>query len=198
MIMARLAALISVLAFTASTAYAADVYRNELAGIQLRTPPGWHLVDPALNLKAFKSLKFDERELRTAQRGYSSKLLCILNKYPPSFRGLNPTLKIDSKPAEGKTPMEMMTSLVPLFQRSLRQLVVVRAPTEVTLGGVTGAYFQGTYQVQTRRNSYPTSSELWILPHRGGFLVIGVNTLQDEKDGARQEMLEALSSLELF
>jgi len=198
MIMARLAALVLTLVSALSTSYAADVYRNELAGFQLSTPPGWHVVDPALNLKTVKSQKLNDEQQRAELRKYSSRLLLILSKYPPSFRGLNPTLKIDLKPSEGKTPMAMMESLIPVFQKGFKQFKIVQVPSEATLGGVTGAYFQGTYQLVVRRSSYPAASEMWILPHQGGFLVIGANTSQAEKDGARQEMLDAVSSLALF
>jgi hypothetical protein len=68
----------------------------------------------------------------------------------------------------------------------------------VSVSGLAGAYVRVHYTLQTAENaSFPTASELWIVPRGDFFFMIGAGTRQDEKTGTRAEIASIIQSVKI-
>lgn len=79
----------------------------------------------------------------------------------------------------------------------VKDVVLVQAPTEVMVAGVASGHARIHYTMELADGrSFPTASELWIVPRGDYFFMIGAGTRQDEKTGTRAEIQGILNSIQ--
>jgi hypothetical protein len=98
----------------------------------------------------------------------------------------------------GMPPQELIKLVLPQFQKLFKDFVLAQPPTTVAVAGIPSAYARIHYTMELPDGrSYPTASELWIVPHGDYFFLIGAGTRQDEKTGTRAEIQAILSTLRI-
>ena len=75
---------------------------------------------------------------------------------------------------------------------------MVQEPTDTKVGKLPAAYMRINYSLAIPDGrTFPTASELWIVPRGEYFFMIGAGTRQDGKTGSREEIAKILSNVEL-
>lgn len=179
----------------------AEVFSNPTAGFQMNKPDDWHYVTAAQNLENIKALKLSDEEFHAAMQKYATAPLVAIAKYKEPFDDVNPSFKANIKPygqLKGKKPQDLITMLVPQFERAFKNFQLVQVPTEVVVSGIPSAYARMNYVMETPDGrSFPITSELWIVPRGDYFFMLGAGTRQDEKTGTRKEIESILSSVKI-
>src|SRR5574341_401976 len=132
---------------------------------------------------------------------YATAPLVAMMKYPEPYDDLNPSFKVNIKPfgpLKGKDGKEVISLIMPQFQKMFKDFRVVQAPKDVNVAGFKAAYARINYSLQTPDGRiFPTTSELWIVPRGDYFFVIGAGTRQDEKNGSRKEIERIMKSIKI-
>jgi hypothetical protein len=178
-----------------------DLFKSPTAGLQLTKPAAWHYITAAENLANLENAKLNDEELRSALQKYATAPLVAMTKFPEPFDDLNPSLKVNIKPygtLKGKSPQDIIGLLLPQFQKAFEEFALVQPPTEVTVSGIKSAYVRINYTLEIADGrTFPTTSELWIVPRGDYFFMIGAGTRQDEKTGSREEIQSILKSVKI-
>jgi len=178
-----------------------DTFNNPTAGIALSKPAGWHTVSAAQNLENIKAMKLGDAEFHAMMKQYASAPLFAISKYQEPFDDVNPSFKINLKPygqLKGMPATELIKLILPQFQKTFKDFVLVQAPVEVQVAGIPSAYTRLDYTMELPDGrSFPTSSELWIVPRGDYFFMIGAGTRQDEKTGTRAEIRGILDTIKI-
>lgn len=187
----------------AGTAVAADpgVFSNPTAGLQVTKPAEWSYITAAQNMDNIKAMKLSDEEFHAAMQKYATAPLVAMIKFPEPFEDVNPSFKVNLKPyggLKGKPPQEIISLVVPQFQKAFKDFVLVQPPSEVVVSGIKSAYARMNYTMEIPDGrTFPTTSELWIVPRGDYFFMIGAGTRQDEKTGSREEIQSILKSVKI-
>jgi hypothetical protein len=190
-------------ALSTGTAVAADpsVFINATAGIQVKKPVEWVYISAEQNMDSIKALKLGDDELHAMMQKYVTAPLVVMAKFPEPFDDLNPSFKVNLKPYgifKGKQPQEIMSILVPQFKKIFKDFVIVQPPTEVVVSQITSAYARMNYTIEIPDGrTFPTTSELWIVPYGDYYFMIGAGTRQDGKTGSREEIQSILKTVKI-
>ena len=192
-----------VLTLGAVEALAADsnVFNNPTAGIQLTKPAGWNYLTAAQNMDNIKAMKLNDDEFHAAMKKYATAPLVAITKFAEPFEDVNPSFKINIKPyggLKGMSPQEIINFIVPQFETRFKDFVLDQPPTQVMVSGIKSAYARMNYtMVVSDGRSFPTTSELWIVPRGDYFFIIGAGTRQDEITGSREEIQRILKTVKI-
>ena len=153
------------------------------------------------NLENIKAVKLPDAEFHAAMQKYATAPLVAMMKYPEPYDDVNPSFKVIIKPLgdlKGKSPEELISLSIPQFQRMFKDFVLVQAPTEGAVSGMKSAYARINYTMEIPDGrTFPTTSELWIVPRGDYFFMIGAGTRQDEKTGTRDEIRAILETVKI-
>lgn len=178
-----------------------NVFYNPTAGLQLTKPAEWSYVTAAQNMDNIKAMKLNDKEFHAAMQKYATAPLVAMTKFPEPFEDVNPSFKVKLKPygeLKGKPPQEIINLVVPQFQKTFKDFVLVQPPTEVVVSGIKSAYARMNYTMELPDGrTFPTTSELWIVPRGDYFFMIGAGTRQDGKTGSREEIQSILKTVQI-
>jgi hypothetical protein len=184
-------------------ALAADpgVFSSPTAGLQLTKPAEWSYVTAAQNMDNIRALKLSDEEFHAAMQNYATAPLVAMAKFPEPFEDVNPSFKVNIRPygaLKGTPPQELISLVVPQFQKAFKDFVLVQPPTEAVVSGIESAYARMNYTMEVPDGrTFPTTSELWIVPRGDYFFMIGAGTRQDEKTGSRDEIHDILKTVKI-
>lgn len=198
----RIAALALVLGFGGhASAGQPDVFANPTAGLEVTKPAEWHYVTAARNLENIKAVKLGDEEFHAAMQKYATAPLVAMTKFQEPYDDLNPSFKVNIKPygpLQGIPPAELITMIVPQFKKAFKDFELVQPPIEVEVSGIKSTYARMNYTMEIPDGrSFPTTSELWIVPRGDYFFMLGAGTRQDEKNGTRKEIEAILDTLKI-
>lgn len=188
---------------SAGTVVAADpsVFNNPTAGLQVTKPAEWNYLTATQNMDNIKAMKLSDEEFHAAMQKYATAPLVAMTKFPEPFDDVNPSFKVNIKPygeLKGRPPQEIISLVVPQFQKIFKDFVLVQAPTEVIVSGIKSGYARLNYTMEVPGGrAFPTTSELWIVPRGDYFFMIGAGTRQDEKTGSREEIQSILKTVKI-
>lgn len=178
-----------------------DVYNNPTAGIQVTKPAEWSYLTAAQNLDNIKAAKFNNEEFHAALQKYATAPLVAMTKYPLPFDDINPSFKVNLKPfagLKGKSPEDIISLMVPQFKSAFQDFVLVQPPTKVVVSRIESAYARMNYTMEVPDGrAFHITSEIWIVPRRDYFFIIGAGTRQDERTGSREEIQSILATLKI-
>ena len=88
--------------------------------------------------------------------------------------------------------------IIPQFEKLFRDFELVQAPIGIAVSGINSAYMRMNYTMEIPDGrSFPTTSELWIVPRGDYFFMIGAGTRQDEQNGTRGEIEAILETIDI-
>ena len=178
-----------------------DLFQSPTAGFQLTKPASWVFMTAAQNMENIKAMKLSDQEFHEAMQKYATAPLVAIARYPEPYDDVNPSFKVNIKPygaLKGKTPQELISLVVPQFQRTFRDFVLVQPPTDAVVSGLASAYARMNYTMELPDGrTFPTTSELWIVPRGDYFFMIGAGTRQDESTGKREEIRAILETVKI-
>lgn len=191
----------NVLAAGIARAADATLFDSPTAGFQVKRPATWHFVTAEQHRENLKAIKFSDEEFHAAMQKYSTTPLVAMMKFEEPFDDVNPSFKVQIKPyggLKGKSPAEIIGAFVPQFEKMFKDFSLIQSPTHVVVSGIKSAYMRMNYSLEIPDGrAFPTTSELWIVPHGDYFFVIGAGTRQDEKTGSREEIQRILKTVKI-
>lgn len=190
-----------VLCAGAAVAGKPDVFRNPTAGLQVTKPAAWHYVTAAQNLENIKAVKLKDEEFHAAMQKYAAAPLVAMTRFPEPYEDVNPSFKVNIRPLgplKGKDPKDLIGLFLPQLEKSFRDFELVQPATSVEVSGIKAAYARINYTMEIPDGrTFPTTSELWIVPRGDYFFMIGAGTRQDERNGTRKEIQGILKTLRI-
>jgi len=178
-----------------------NLFVNEAAGLTLQKPDHWVYVTAAQNLENLKAMKLNDAEYHAAMQKYATAPLVAMMKHKEPFEDVNPSFKVNLKPYgahKGKTPVELLEFIVPQIEKVFRDFALSQTPIQVSISGIESAYARIEYTMEIPDGrTFPTTSEIWIVPHGDYFFMIGAGTRRDEKTGKREEIRDILNSIHI-
>lgn len=184
------------------SSFGSSLFESKMAGLRLTKPESWFFISAEENWKNLEKTKMSNEEFQQAMLKYATTPLVAITKYKEPFNDLNPSLKINIKPLgqlHGASPLKIAELIVPSLKQAFPDLKVIQTPKEVLVGGLKGTYIHVQYLLKTQAGpSFPTSSEIWIVPKGNHFFMIGAGTRQDEKTGTRKEISQIVQSIQFF
>ncbi len=192
-----------VLSFISFVAFAQDsnIFESVTLDFKLTKPAKWQFATAAENLENLKKVQLSSEELRQYMLKYATAPLVVITKYPEPFDDLNPSFKVNIKPLgqlKGADPKKILELILPQFQNIFQDFNLIQPPSDTTVGRLPAAYMRINYSLVAQdERTFPTTSELWIVPRGDYFFMIGAGTRQDEKTGSREEIAKIMSSIEL-
>jgi hypothetical protein len=178
-----------------------NIFKSITVGFEVTKPKGWSFVTAQENLDNLKRTKLSDDEFHQLMLKYATAPLVAMMKYPEPYDDLNPSLKVNIKPfgqLKGRDGKEVISLILPQFQKMFKDFQLVQAPIDVKVAGLKAAYVRINYSLQIPDGrTFPTTSELWIVPRGDYFFMIGAGTRQDEKTGSRKEIEQIMKSIKI-
>ncbi len=178
-----------------------DVFNSPTAGFEVAKPADWHYLTADQNLENLKAVKLNDEGFQAAMEKYATAPLVAMTKFPEPYDDVNPSFKVNIKrygQLKGKQPVELLSLIIPQFQNAFKDFDLVQPPTDVEVSGIRSAYARINSTMQTSDGrSFPTTSEVWIIPRGDYFFILGAGTRQDEKTGSRKEIGAILATVKI-
>ncbi len=178
-----------------------DHFVSSVAGFEIRKPSSWHFSGKAEHLAQLKELKLQDAEFKRRMVERSRVPLVILMKHPEGFDDLNPTVKVQFRPMDpvkGKSAVEILNLILPSFRSVFKNFKVTKEPKATTVSGLPAAYVEMEYELETEEGrSFPTTSQVWLVPNGDFMFIIGAGTRTDEKTGGRAEIRKIVGTVKI-
>lgn len=174
-------------------------FESVTAEFSVVKPTDWQFITAEQNIENIKRTELNDKEFHQAMVKYSTAPLVAMMKYPEPFDDVNPSFKVNIKPLgqlKGTDPKQILGLILPQFEKVFKDFKLVQAPKDTQVSGHKAAYMQINYSMQIPDGrTFPTTSEMWVVPRGDFFFMIGSGTRQDEKTGTRLEINKILSSI---
>ncbi len=195
--------LIGLVCLTALSANADDtnLYVNPTAGFEVVKPAAWQFLTADENLENMKRTQLEDEDFHALMLKYSTAPMVAMMKYPEPFDDLNPSFKVNIKPLgqlKGMSAVEIIGLFPSQLEGVFKDFELVAPPTEVEVSGIESGYVRMNYSLEIPDGrTFPTTSELWVVPRGEYFFLIGSGTRQDGKTGTRSEIESILKSVKI-
>lgn len=196
----RLLAIALVLLAAPAVALAPEIIRNETIGLQITKPEAWYTLTAEANAANLGRVEFDDRAIEEAVARYATAPVVAFSKYEEPYDDVNPSIKINIRPQgtlQGQNAVQIMSVMLPALKKAFSDGLIQQAPTETTLSGLPAAYLRLAYTLKAGGASYPTTSELWLVPRGSHFFMVGAGSRTDEKTGSRAELRAIVESIRI-
>jgi hypothetical protein len=178
-----------------------NTFRSVSVGFEITKPESWQFLTAEQNLENLKRTKLNDEEFHQLMLKYATAPLVAMMKYPEPFDDLNPSLKVNVKPfgqLKGIDPKQLLSLVSGQFASIFKDYKLVEGPIDAEVSGIKSGYLRFNYSLQIPDGrTFPTTSELWIVPRGDYFFMIGAGTRQDEKTGSRKEIQEILKTVKI-
>lgn len=178
-----------------------NTYSNPTLGISVTKPSDWVFATAQQHAENLKNVKLNDEEFQKLMEKYSTAPLVALMKHQEPFGDLNPSLNIKARPlgsVPSSEPVAILNRILPTLQKTFSDLEVIDAAKETIVGGQKAGYMKIHYNLQVPdAGSFPTCSEMWVVPRGKILFIIGAGTRQDEKTGSRDEIRKILASMKI-
>ncbi len=176
-----------------------DVFFSPTLGLSITKLPAWNFFTAEQNRENLERVLLKDEELQALVAKYSTTPLVLIARHQEPFDDLNPSLKVNARPTgqlEGKSGSEILSLISGSFKDTFQDFAVLQHPTDTKVGGQPAGYMSMNYSLAIPDGrTFPTTSELWIVPRGSYFLLIGAGTRQDEKTGSRADINAMLNSI---
>ncbi|MCA9759621.1 MAG: hypothetical protein KDA27_27745 [Candidatus Eisenbacteria bacterium] len=186
---------------TAVLAEDGDTFRSATAGFEVTKPTDWQYLTAEENQENLSRIELSDEELRAALLKYATVPLVATTKHPEPFDDLNPSFRVNMRPLGELAALpatEVLGAFLPQFEQLFEEFELAEGPVETEVSGLPAAYVRMNYTLRTGDDlTFPTCSELWIVPRGEFFFMIGAGTRQDEATGTRKEIHDILKSVKI-
>ena len=173
---------------------------DETTGIKINSG-SWHYIKAKEHLQGLKHIKLRDKKLQKFMLKENNPLF-VLMKYKRPYKGVNPSIKVDMVPMGNMdySQSEKIVKLnMDLLKKASSNFKVITQPESVYVGGLKGSYAHVQYEIHNQAGAaFFISSELWIIPKDGYFIMIGAATRANEKTGTRKEIKDIIKTIEFI
>lgn len=188
-----------------------DKFERKKLGFSISKPSDWQFVSEKEHLEKLKSIKIANEDLREQLIKLSPAPLVAMVKHKEPFSNLNPSFKINVKPI-GKfansiaritktreiLAKEILEEIIPNFKQILNNFKVRQKPVSLKISGLDAAYARFDYSLPViDKKILRVASQIWIIPQKNYYYLIGSITRQDEETGSRDEIKKIIDSIKI-
>lgn len=201
--MSRISVALLLILFFSTLSYAAeaDTFKNPCAGISITKPADWYYMGIDQNYENLKNSKMKDEELKKLSLKMADVPMIVIVKYHEPYKNLNPTLKIDVKPTgdyKGTNPKKILSAMTASMGDFFDGFKIIKGPADANIDGMNGAYVRfNTIMKMEDGQSYPSCSEIWVIPRGDHMFMFSANTRQDEKNCKRDEIRKIIDTIKI-
>jgi hypothetical protein len=178
-----------------------DTYNNPTLGFSVTKPVEWYFMSAEQNAENLARARLKDEEFQKLVQKYATAPMVAITKYEEPYDDLNPSLKVNVRPLgsfSANKPTAILDLISKQFESLFEDFKVVTAPKETKLAGLKAGYLKVHFSMKIPDGrTFPTCSELWVVPRGKHFFMIGAGTRQDEKTGKREEIEKILSTIKI-
>ena len=177
-----------------------NIFESSTVGFKVTKPSSWSFMNLDEYQKNLGKVKTGDEDFQKKMVQYATAPLVGITKFPEPYDDLNPSLKVNIRPLgkfKGTNPTKIIHFMLPMIKKQFKDAIIVQEPMETKISGMNAAYAKINYTVELLADSrtFPTTSELWVVPRGNYFFMIGAGTRQDEKTGSRKEIKQILDTV---
>lgn len=192
-----------VFAFLTGVANADDrnTYISQMLGFKVTKPESWNFVSANTYLDQTKQMKLNDKELQQRWSETIRAPLVVITKYPASHPDVNTSFKADVKPY-GQLPttssgVDILNVILKSLGSVFKNLTIEQSPIEITLANHKAGYMKISYvNVAQDGREYPSTSEMWVVPRKNHFFMLGGGYKRGDKAGPK-ELQSILTTLRI-
>lgn len=178
---------------------AANEFNNPTVGFSVTKPADWQFATVDQHMENLSRTHLNDKEMQEAMQKHATAPLVVIMKYQEPFDDLNPSFKANIKPLgnlPADDPVAILNLILGSMEKMFKDFTVVQEPSETVVSGLKAAHVRIHYSLEIPDGrTFPTASELWIVPRGKFFFMLGAGIRQDEKTGSREEIQKILSSI---
>ena len=178
-----------------------NTFSSLTVGFTVTKPASWQFFTAEQNLENLKRVDMGDKQFQELVTKYATAPLVMMAKYPEPYDDLNPSFKVNIKPLgrmKGQDPKKILGAVVKGLKRMFKDLRMVQPPSDTTVSGLNAAHMRVDYSLSIPDGrSFPTASEMWIVPRGDYLFMIGTGTRQDEKTGTRAAIQTILKTVKI-
>lgn len=177
-----------------------DRHVNETLGFSITKPAGWHWMTAQQNLENLKRAGVGSEEFQKLVVQHASAPLVIMTQHEEPYDGLNASFKANIRAFGSlptRDPMQLLSMILPTIQQQMTDSRIVVPVEAVEVDGLAAAHVMIEYTLQSPEGgSFPTTSEMWIVPVGDYFFMLGAGYSQGDAE-AKEAVYAALQSVDL-
>ena len=180
--------------------FAQDTYSNPTLGFSIRKPSSWHYLSAEQHRENLKRSDFTDPKFKELVTRYARTPFLAITKHKEPHDDLNPSLRVNAREAgnlKGMAPEKVVELTASAFSRMFKDYAVAEGPVATKVSGHSAGYMRVNYTHEAGGASWPTTSELWIVPRGDLVFIIGAGTRQDEKSGTRKEVRGIIDTIKI-
>jgi hypothetical protein len=176
-----------------------NVFRSQIARIELAKPTGWHFLDLESIARHRATAKLKDEELQEAILQFATAPLVVATKHPEPYDSLNPSLQVLVRPLgqlTGASGAKILELVKPTLESAFEDFQLLEPVTTFELGGVPAARLTATYTVQTQTGAvFPTKAIMIVVPRGSYMYQFSFSAPPSGKDAIGREVSEVLDSV---
>jgi hypothetical protein len=178
-----------------------DTYNNPTVGFSVTKPAEWYFLSAEQSAENLARARLKDEEFQKLVQKYATAPVVAITKYEEPYDDLNPSLKVNIRPLgnfSANKPTAILDLISKQFESLFEDFEVVTAPKETKMAGLKAGYLKVHFSMKIPDGrTFPTCSELWVVPRGKHFFMIGAGTRQDEKTGKREEIEKILGTIKI-
>ena len=176
-----------------------DLFRSEIAKIEIRKPEGWHFQSLETAIENRAAVKMNDEEFQKMVQQLATTPLLVVSRHEEPYDKLNPTIQLLLRPAgplEGKTGTEILQLVVPTLQAQFADFETVEGIHQIEVSGQPGARLTIRYTLVTQEGlEYPTEATLVMIPQQTVLYQLGFSGPPEGLDAFAGEIDRVLESV---
>jgi hypothetical protein len=177
-------------------AVAGELVTNQSVGFSIELPDGWVQPGSDAFYENLGRVVLDDPEFQKTLVKRANIPLAMATKHAEPYSDVNPSVKVNVRPygnLPSREPVEIISIMVGPLKKLFRDFKVVSGPENVLMNGNNVGHIAIEYTMVTDAGSFPIASELWVVPGRHLFYMIGTGYKQGENADAIQTSSAAMS-----
>jgi hypothetical protein len=171
-----------------------NLFRSEVARLELSKPEGWHFLDIEAVARHRGQARLKDEELQQAILQMASAPLVVASKHPEPHHSLNPSFQVLVRPLgglTGSTGVEILSLIVPNLSNALEAFELLKGPEEFLLGGLPAARLTATYTVSNPEGEiFPTKTLMAVAPRGSYMYQFSFSAPPDGEDALNAELVQ--------
>lgn len=179
-----------------------DLFRSEVAGIELKKPGGWRFQNLEALAKARASAKLKDEEIQERMNQLATAPLVVATRHPEPYGSLNPSLQVLVRPLgqlQGSSGREILDLVLPTLRNAFQDFELVSPISPVEVDGVKGAQLTAEYTVATNEGlEFETRATIVVIPRKSYMYQFSFSAPPTGPDALTDEVTKTLESVEFL
>ncbi len=178
-----------------------NTFTSATVGFSVKKPAQWYFMTAEANTENLNNVRMKDEEFQKMAQKYATVPLVVMTRYQEPYDGLNPSFKVNVRSLgnlDGTNPVSIIQLVRGSLQKAFKDYKEIQPPIETEVAGFKAAYMKIHYTLETSESrSFPTSSEMWIIPRGKFFFLIGVGSSQVSDKTEQEEIQSIIKSMKI-